>query len=83
MDGFEVVMIRDDLNYPIRIRLRTTDIFDIRERSEEIHAIIEYLDDLTSWQPNMYEIKYLKEHSEIEVWFKEGKHATFFALRWS
>ena len=75
-------MIRDELDYPVRIRLRTTDIFDIRARSEEIHAIIEYLDDLTSWQPYMYEIKYLKEHSEIDVWFKEEQHAVMFALRW-
>jgi hypothetical protein len=75
-------MIRDELDYPVRIRLRTTDIFDIRARSEEIHSIIKYLDDLTEWHPYMYEIKYLSEHSELDVWFKEEQHAVMCALRW-
>ena len=75
-------MIRDELDYPVRIRLRTTDIFDIRARSEEIHAIIEYLDDLTGWQPFMYEIKFLSAPGELDVWFKEEQHAVMFALRW-
>ena len=73
----------DGLDYPVRIRLRTTDIFDIRARSEEIQEIREYLDDLTSWQPNMYTIKYLLAHDSIEVWFMEEQHAVMFALRWS
>ena len=72
----------DGLDYPVRIRLRTTDIFDIRARSEEIHSIIEYLDDLTGWQPFMYEIKFLSAPGELDVWFKEAQHAVMFALRW-
>ena len=75
-------MTLDGLDYPVRIQLKTTDIFDIRARSEEIQTIIEYLDDLTDWRSNMYDIKYLSAHSELEVWFKEEQHAVMCALRW-
>mgnify|MGYP003330967608 FL=1 len=73
----------DGLDYPVRIRLRVTDIYDMAARKEELEAIIEYLDDLTGWQPFMYEIKYLSAPGELDVCFKEAQHAVMFALRWS
>ena len=72
----------DGFNYPVRIKLRATDIYDMAARKEELEAIIEYLDDLTGWQPFMYEIKFLSAPGELDVWFKEEQHAVMFALRW-
>ena len=75
-------MTLDGFNYPVRIKLRATDIYDMAARKEELEAIIEYLDDLTGWQPFMYEIKFLSAPGELNVWFKEAQHAVMFALRW-
>ena len=76
-------MISDDLNYSVRIKLKTANILDIDARLSEIRALHEYLNELTEWQPYMYDIKYLFAHSGVEVWFKEEQHAMMFALRWS
>ena len=68
--------------YPVCIKLKTTNVFDSVARMQEIRTIQEYLDELTEWQPKMYSMKYLKSHYSIEVWFKEEQHAVMCALRW-
>jgi hypothetical protein len=73
----------DDRNYCIRVNLKTTYIFNIAERLNELQEIRDWLDELTQWQPDMYDIQFPRKSDSIDVWFREQEHAMLFALRWS
>lgn len=77
--------IPDSHNHCISVPLRHLDIWDISRSVDEIKRLREFIDELTEWQHDMYTIRYKTSGGQrhVDIWFKEEKHAAFFALRWS
>lgn len=71
------------MTYNVRIKLKTSNIFDIDTRVEEVKEIKEWIDAVTHWQPEQYDWKYLSSTAELDVWFKDERSATMCRLRWT
>jgi hypothetical protein len=72
----------DDFPYDVRIPLKTTNIFDIDGRVQEVTDIREWIDAQVHWADDQYDMKYLAGHFALHIWFKQEKYATMCRLRW-
>jgi len=67
-------MIVLEFNHRVRITFRSLHVMD---RIAEFKQITEWIDELTVWQPNQFEINIVRigDKAEVEVWFREERHA--------
>ena len=77
-----MAVIPEEYQHRAIISLVSTDIYKIDERVDEIHYIKDWLDELTSWQPDKYRWRITHSSNQIHVWFKDERHATICKLRW-
>ncbi len=66
-----------------KIHLKTRDIWDVESRLIEINEIRAWLDELTEWQPDMYELRYHMSGARCVAWFADERHAMLCALKYS
>ncbi len=69
-----------DQNYPVNIKLKTKDVFDIESRLAEINQLRTWLDELTEWQPDGYTMKFHSSGQRIMIWFKDQEAAIMCKL---
>lgn len=69
-----------DQNYPVNIKLKTKDVFDIESRLAEINQLRAWLDELTEWQPDGYTMKFHSSGQRIMIWFKDQEAAIMCKL---
>lgn len=69
-----------DQNYPVNIKLKTKDVFDIESRLAEINQLRTWLDEITEWQPDGYTMKFHSSGQRIMIWFKDQEAAIICKL---
>lgn len=69
-----------DQNYPVNIKLKTKDVFDIESRLAEINQLRTWLDELTEWQPDGYSMRFHSSGQRVMIWFKEQEAAIICKL---
>ena len=69
-------------NVPVRLKTRNL-IWNTEARLIEINELRAWLDELTEWQPGMYELRFHNNGSRCVAWFADEQHAMLCALRWS
>lgn len=67
----------------VRIKLRTTDIWDLQSRVDEIREIRDWVNEQCGWVEDRFEIKIHQQGSTMDVWFEEHEDAVMCSLRWS
>lgn len=76
-------MIDDRLHrVPVRLKVRDL-IWEWEDHLIEINELRAWLDEITGWQPDMYELKFHSSGSQCVAWFTDERHAVLCALRWS
>lgn len=55
---------------------------DFEDRLIEINQVRSWLDELTEWQPDRYQITHHSSGQKLAVWFEREEDATMFILRW-
>ncbi len=73
----------DDRQHKVKIQLKTRNIWDIESRLIEINELRTWLDELTEWQPDMYELRFHSSGARIVAWFADERHALMCALKYS
>jgi hypothetical protein len=73
----------DNCNHPVKIRLQTNDIWDVESRLKEINQLRAWLDEITEWQEDMYELRFHSSGSQCVAWLADERHALICALKWS
>ena len=68
-------------NVPVKLKIRND--LDWEERLIEVNELRAWLDEITEWQPGMYELKFHSSGSRCVAWFAEEQHAVLCALRWT
>ena len=71
------------LEYKVHVPLRTRDVWNVKDRTNEVQSIRDWLDELTEWQEAYYAMQFYSSGSKLNVWFKLEEHATMCALRWA
>ncbi len=69
-----------DQNYPVNIKLKTKDVFDVESRLAEINQLRTWLDELTEWQPDGYTMRFHSSGQRVMIWFKEQEAAIICKL---
>jgi hypothetical protein len=69
-------------NVPVRLKPRDL-VWDWEEHLIEINELRTWLDEITEWQPGMYELRFHNNGSRCVAWFADEQHAMLCALRWS
>lgn len=75
--------MNDKCLHRVPIKLKTQNIWDTESRLIEINQLRVWLDEITEWQPDMYELRYHSSQSRCTAWFEKEEHAVICALRWS
>lgn len=75
--------MRDNRMYDVPIRLRTRNIWDVEDRLIEINEIRTWLDEITDWQLDMYELRFHSSGQKCVAWFADEQHAMLCALKYS
>ena len=68
-------------NVPVKLKIRND--LDWEERLIEVNELRAWLDEITEWQPGMYELKFHSSGSRCVAWFADERHAVLCALRWA
>lgn len=76
------VFMNDKATHCVTVPLKTDNIWNVELRLEEITSIMMWIDELVSWDKEMYETKYRASMQAVDVWFVEESHAMLCALRW-
>lgn len=66
----------------VTFKLRTTDIFNIEARVNEVQEIKEWLDELVEWDDTKYKMTIHSSGARCTVWFDNHEHAIMCKLRW-
>lgn len=66
----------------VQIKLKTSNIYEITERINELTEIRIWLDDLVGHDSSLYNMKIHSMSNTLRVWFEHDEHATLFSLRW-
>jgi hypothetical protein len=70
--------------YKVPVRLKTRDlVWDPEARLIEFNELRAWLDELTEWQPNMYDLRFHSSGRQCIAWFADERHAMLCALRWT
>jgi hypothetical protein len=69
-------------NVPVRLKTRIL-IWNTEARLIELNELRAWLDEITEWQPDMYELKFHSSGRQCVAWFAEERHAVLCALRWT
>jgi hypothetical protein len=69
-------------NVPVRLKPSLL-AWDWEEHLIELNELRAWLDELTEWQPGMYELKFHSSGSQCVAWFADEQHAMLCALRWT
>jgi hypothetical protein len=68
----------------VLVRLKTRDlVWGWEDHLIEINELRAWLDELTEWQPGMYELRFHNNGSRCVAWFADEQHAMLCALRWT
>jgi len=70
------------VNYKVNVKLRTTNLFDIESRINEVLVIREWVEQLVEYNEDLFEIRYRSSGESLDIWFEEEKHALMCELRW-
>ncbi len=73
----------DTCTHRVKIHLKTRDIWDLESRLIEVYEIRSWLDELTEWQPDMYELRFHSSGSQCVAWFADERYAMLCALKYS
>lgn len=77
-------MVFDDTRlYNVPVRLKIKEIWNWEQRLIEVNELRVWLDEITDWQPDMYELKFHSSGSQCVAWFADEQHAMLCALRWT
>ncbi len=68
---------------PVRLKIRDWRAVDVEDRLIELNELRVWLDQITEWQPDMYELRFHSSGSQCVAWFADEQHAMLCALRWS
>lgn len=71
------------MEYKAIINLKTTDIWDIKSRLDEIEEIRDWIEEQVGWNKDKYVIQYKSSGQQLLVWFEEERDAMMCILRWS
>lgn len=74
-------MISREHNHLVRVQLKTTKIYEVDDRLNEINKLKDMLETIVEWQPNQYSWQIHSSAAIIDIWFKEEQHAILCALR--
>jgi hypothetical protein len=70
--------------HDVPVRLKTRDlVWEWEDHLIEINELRAWLDEITEWQPDMYELRFHNNGSRCVAWFAEERHAVLCALRWT
>jgi hypothetical protein len=70
--------------HDVSVRLKTKDlVWDWEEHLIELNELRAWLDEITEWQPDMYELRFHSSGRQCVAWFADKQHAVLCALRWS
>ena len=69
--------------YNVPVRLKTKDQWHWEDRLIEINELRVWLDEITEWQPDMYELRFHSSGSQCVAWFADKQHALMCALKYS
>lgn len=72
----------EDCQYRVDVPLRTTYIYDIEARVNEVRDIVDWVDEQVGWQKDQYEVNIRVSSAKIVFWFKDEQIAMLTALRW-
>lgn len=66
----------------VQVTLKTTDIFNVAARVDEVLEIRTWVEELVEWKKELFEFTYSASSGKLNVWFEHEEHALLFALRW-
>jgi hypothetical protein len=67
---------------PVRLKPRDL-VWEWEDHLIELNELRAWLDEITEWQPGMYELKFHNNGSRCVAWFADEQHAVLCALRWT
>ena len=65
----------------VKIKLQTTNIWDLYPRIKEVQEIRDWIKEQCGWQEDRFEIKIHSSGGIMDVWFEDEEHALMCALR--
>jgi hypothetical protein len=66
----------------VKIKLQTTNIWDLNSRVNEVGTIREWVKEQCNWDEERFEIKFHSMASVLDIWFENEQDAMMCALRW-
>lgn len=73
----------DNCLHRVPVKLKIRDLWTWEDRLIELNELRVWLDELTEWQPDMYELKFHSSGSQCVAWFADEHHAMLCALKYS
>ena len=68
--------------YRVKIKLQTTNIWDLNSRIVEVSTIGKWVQKQCNWDEERFEIKVHSMASVLDIWFEDEQDAMMCALRW-
>jgi hypothetical protein len=70
--------------HDVSVRLKTRGFaWGPEARLIELNELRAWLDEITEWQPDMYELRFHSSGRQCVAWFVDEQHAMLCDLRWS
>jgi hypothetical protein len=69
--------------HKVSIRLRTTNIWDVDSRIDEVCNIRDWVNEQCGWAEDRFEIRIHSMGGVMDVWFEDIEDALMCKLRWS
>ena len=73
----------DNRLYRISVRVTISNWWHWETKLIQINELRTWLDEITEWQPDMYELKFHSSGGQCVVWFADEQHAMLCALKYS
>jgi hypothetical protein len=76
-------MVLDGRLHNVPVKLKIRDWWQLEDRLIELNELRAWLDQITEWQPDMYELRFHSSGSQCVAWFADERHAMLCALKYS
>jgi hypothetical protein len=73
----------DNRLHKVPVKLKVQNWWDLEDRLIELNELRAWLDEITDWQPDMYELRFHGMGRYCNAWFADESHALLCALKYS